>query len=97
MFAFNSTETLPLTIGYIQNMWNGSRMLEASMRQDLRKGRKCEIDAINGVVVAAGKKYGVPTPMNDLIVEIVKEKQAGTIPVDASCEERFRAELAEIE
>jgi hypothetical protein len=30
-------------------------------------------------------------------VEIVKAKQMGTIPVDASCEERFSAKLAEIE
>lgn len=56
----------------------------------------CEIDAINGVVVATGKKYRVPTPMNNLIVEIMKAKQEGTIPLDASCEERFEAKLTEM-
>jgi 2-dehydropantoate 2-reductase len=52
-----------------------------SMLQDLRKGKKCEIDAINGVVCDFGRKYGVPTPVNDRIVEIVKAEQDGTLPL----------------
>ena len=51
--------------------------IEPSMLQDLKKGKVCEIDAINGVVCAWGKKTGVKTPINDRIVEIVKECQAG--------------------
>lgn len=47
------------------------RLLKASMLQDLEKGRKCEIDAINGVVCAYGRKYGVKTPYNDKVCEIV--------------------------
>ncbi len=47
------------------------RLLKASMLQDLEKGRKCEIDAINGVVCAYGRKYGVPTPYNDKVCDIV--------------------------
>ncbi|MDD7354932.1 MAG: 2-dehydropantoate 2-reductase [Oscillospiraceae bacterium] len=47
------------------------RLLKASMLQDLEKGRKCEIDAINGVVCAYGRKYRVPTPYNDKVCEIV--------------------------
>ncbi len=53
------------------------REIEPSMLQDLKKGKACEIDAINGVVCAWGKKCGVPTPINDKIVEIVKSIQAG--------------------
>ena len=47
------------------------RLLKASMLQDLEKGRKCEVDAINGVVCAYGRKYGVKTPYNDKVCEIV--------------------------
>ena len=47
------------------------RLLKASMLQDLEKVRKCEIDAINGVVCAYGKKYSVPTPYNDTVCKIV--------------------------
>ncbi len=45
--------------------------LKASMLQDLEKGKKCEIDAINGVVCAYGKKYGVRTPYNDKVCEVI--------------------------
>ncbi|MBQ7378117.1 MAG: 2-dehydropantoate 2-reductase [Clostridia bacterium] len=51
--------------------------IEPSMLQDLKKGKACEIDAINGIVCEQGRKYGVPTPINDRIVEIVKACQNG--------------------
>ena len=60
-----------------------------SMLQDLRKGKKCEIDAINGVVCQFGRKYGVPTPVNDRIVEIVKAEQDGLIAIEAANVERM--------
>lgn len=60
------------------------RGIEPSMLQDLKKGKPCEIDAINGVVCAYGRKYGVPTPVNDRIVEIVRKEQAGALPLDHS-------------
>ena len=51
--------------------------IEPSMLQDLKKGKPCEIDAINGVVCEWGKKKGIPTPVSDRIVEIVHEIQDG--------------------
>ncbi len=51
------------------------REIEPSMLQDLKKGKPCEVDAINGVVCEWGKKYGVPTPVNDRIVEAIKKEQ----------------------
>lgn len=53
------------------------RLLKASMLQDLEKGRKCEIDAINGIVCVYGRKYGVPTPYNDKVCEIIHGVEAG--------------------
>lgn len=54
-------------------------LLKASMLQDLEKGKKCEVDAINGVVCAFGRKVGVPTPMNDKVVEILHRVEAGEL------------------
>ena len=51
--------------------------LIASMLQDIRNGKKCEIDAINGAVCECGKKVGVPTPFNTRTVEIVHELENG--------------------
>jgi len=53
------------------------RMLKASMLQDLEKGKKTEIDAINGVVSQWGKKLNIPTPVSDKVVEIVKGIEDG--------------------
>ena len=55
------------------------RAIEPSMLQDLKKGKACEIDAINGVVCDFGRKYGVSTPINDRIVDIVKKIEAGEL------------------
>lgn len=51
--------------------------LKASMLQDIEKGKPTEIDFINGIVCGYGRKTGVPTPANDMVVEIVKEISAG--------------------
>ena len=55
--------------------------LISSMLQDLRAGKKCEIDFINGVVCEFGKKYGVPTPCNDKTVQLVHEIEEGKRPI----------------
>ena len=60
------------------------RNIEPSMLQDLKKNKPCEIDAINGIVCAYGKKYGVPTPINDKIVEIIKDCEGGNLKPKAS-------------
>lgn len=54
-------------------------LLKASMLQDIEKGKKCEVDAINGVVCAYGRKFGCPTPMNDKVVEIIHKIEAGEL------------------
>lgn len=55
------------------------RDIEPSMLQDLKHGKACEIDAINGVVCEWGKKCAIPTPINDKIVEIIKRIEAGEL------------------
>jgi len=55
--------------------------IEPSMLQDLKNGKPCEIDAINGVVCEWGRKCGVPTPVNNRIVEVVKKEQSGELPL----------------
>jgi 2-dehydropantoate 2-reductase len=47
-----------------------------SMYQDLLAGRRSEIDAIQGGVVAEGANVGVPTPTCALMVQLVKALEA---------------------
>ncbi len=54
-------------------------LLKASMLQDIEKGKLTEVDAINGVVSAYGRKVGCPTPMNDKVVEIIHRIEKGEL------------------
>lgn len=53
------------------------RAIEPSMLQDIKHGKPCEIDAINGVVCQWGRKVGVATPINDRIVEVIRSIEKG--------------------
>jgi len=50
---------------------------KASMLQSLEKGSLTEIDFINGAVVRAGSKHGVPTPVNEALVACIKGIERG--------------------
>ena len=54
------------------------RNWRASMAQDVIKGRRTEIDYMNGYVVDRGREKGVPTPVSSAVVQIVREIDAGT-------------------
>lgn len=55
------------------------RRLKSSMLQSMERGRRPEIDFMNGHVVAQGQKVQVPTPVNAALVEMVKEIEAGRL------------------
>ena len=46
-----------------------------SMLQDMENRRRSEIDVINGAVVRAARKAGIPAPVNDTLVALVKVKE----------------------
>jgi 2-dehydropantoate 2-reductase len=45
---------------------------KASMLQDVEAGRETEIDYLNGGIVRFGREHGVPTPLNEAILALVK-------------------------
>ncbi|MCJ1367692.1 hypothetical protein MMC16_006826 [Acarospora aff. strigata] len=47
----------------------------SSMLQDVRKGKRTEIDYINGYVVRRGEELGVKCVMNYMLLQLVKGKQ----------------------
>ena len=47
----------------------------ASMLQDIQRGRRTEIDALNGAVVELGRKFEVDTPVNAVITALLKGKE----------------------
>ena len=54
-----------------------ARNWRASMAQDVAKGRRSEIEQMNGYVVARGRELGVPTPLSSAVVGIVREIDTG--------------------
>jgi 2-dehydropantoate 2-reductase len=59
-----ANEALEVAMGY-------AGATKASMLQDLERGAKTEVDVINGGVVQRGREYGVQTPLNARVVELM--------------------------
>jgi 2-dehydropantoate 2-reductase len=53
-----------------------------SLLQDVMRGRRTEIEYLNGYVCAEGKRLGVPTPVNDAVVETVLSYKVGALKPD---------------
>ena len=53
-----------------------------SMLQDVSKGRKTEIDYLNGYVVRRGAETDISTPMNDAITQLVRRVERGELKPD---------------
>lgn len=49
---------------------------EASMLQDVKAGRRTEVDAINGAIVEAGRAVGVAAPVLETLWRLVKLEEA---------------------
>ena len=55
-----------------------------SMAQDMRKGRKTEIEFMNGLIAAKGKTVGIATPANEKLVEAVLSVEHGKVKPSAA-------------
>ncbi len=62
-------ELLPPTAGH-----------RSSMLQDIERGRRTEIDAINGYVCRRGKALGVDTPVNDVLTRLIQVAERRSPP-----------------
>jgi 2-dehydropantoate 2-reductase len=50
-----------------------------SMAQDMEKGRRTEIEFMNGYIAAKGREVGIPTPNNQKLVDLVLKVQRGEL------------------
>ena len=60
------------------------KLQRPSMGQDMVKGRRTEIEEINGFVVAKGRAIGIPTPHSERLVDLVKRVERGQLAPDPS-------------
>lgn len=65
---------------YLEILWNQklppTRDHKSSMLQDILRGKKTEIDYINGAIIGLGAGYGIETPYNSAVVSMVKAKES---------------------
>lgn len=73
--AFNQCEAILLESTKTRS--GGQR---PSMGQDMLKGRRTEIDFLNGLVAGRGTAIGIPAPYNDGIASVVRRIERGEIP-----------------
>ena len=63
----------------LEHVYDVSRSTDetiSSMVQDVTHHRETEIRIINGAVVRLGKEHGIPTPCNELLLDLVLAKQS---------------------
>ncbi len=53
------------------------RRLKSSSLQSLERGKQTEVDYLNGYICKQARNYGLPTPINDAVVAMIKEIEAG--------------------
>jgi 2-dehydropantoate 2-reductase len=63
---------------YVRSIVSSSSDGWNSMTVDLGARLKTEVQQINGAIVAAGSRTGVPTPYNEAILRLVKAKEAAS-------------------
>jgi 2-dehydropantoate 2-reductase len=51
-----------------------------SLLQDVIRGRRTEIEYLNGAVCEHGRRVGVKTPFNDAVVDVVRRLGVGFKP-----------------
>ena len=50
---------------------------KTSMLQDIEAGQKTEVEVFSGEVIALGKQYNIPTPVNETVFRIIRILEQG--------------------
>lgn len=58
------------------------RRLKSSSLQSLERGKTTEIDYLNGYIVNSAKKFNISVPVNERLVEMIKNIERGKINID---------------
>jgi 2-dehydropantoate 2-reductase len=75
--ALDEVESLMLAL---RNSQQRSEAQRPSMGQDMQKGRRTEIDFINGVIVEKGREIGRAAPTHEKLIAAVKKVEIGHAP-----------------
>lgn len=74
-------EAREILMKLVDTTGGGTGRAKSSMREDIIRGRRTEIDSIHAAVARLGRKHGVPTPTIDTMVALVKGLQSQYLKV----------------
>jgi len=66
----------PDAVSQVELVCRTTRSNVSSMLQDIRRGKKTEVDAITGAIVREARAVAVPTPISERLLRLVGEKEA---------------------
>jgi 2-dehydropantoate 2-reductase len=92
---FDTEDERLATGGIYRQLWGAVRSGKSSMLQDLEAGRATEVDFINGLLSQTGRQVGVPTPVNDTLVRLVKSIERGECRSESANLELFTLPVAD--
>jgi len=81
-------------VQYFSQRIYGSRPIACSLAQDLRRGRKTEVDAINGELVRLAHSVGYHVPYNQLVQASLRQLESradGSYPSEHEVLRRFQS------
>jgi 2-dehydropantoate 2-reductase len=70
------TVTYDDPVAYVEAFGNKMPEARPSMLLDHHAKRRSEIDAINGMVVDLGRDLGIPTPYNEVLTAVIRQREA---------------------
>lgn len=80
MHAAGHTTRWPDAEAYLESLYGEllppTREHESSTLQDLRAGKRTEIDALNGAIVRLGSELGIGTPVNRTVCALIRVLEA---------------------
>ena len=79
-YTIARAKSVPLSfddpVAYVTAFGNGMPNASPSMLLDHMANRASELDAINGIVPIMGRELGIPTPYNDTLTAILRQREA---------------------
>ena len=66
-------------VAYVAAFGAGMPNARPSMLLDHMAGRRSELDAINGIIPIMGRALGIPTPFNDTLTAVVRQREGAFV------------------
>jgi 2-dehydropantoate 2-reductase len=89
LFRLENAQDIKRVAPMLKTIWERHRPGRGSMMNDLSRGLKSEVDFINGVVAEKGRELNIPTPFNEMVIELVHESESRRALNDPAMIERF--------